>query len=60
MREDFLSPNGQASLLGKDTLAHQNAWDFETISVHLQRAGFDKKNIIKSDFQKSDFFRLSF
>lgn len=53
LREDFLSPNGQAKLLGRNTLAHQNAWDFETIRADLIRAGFDKEKIYKSDFQKS-------
>ena len=53
MREDFLSPNGQANLLGKNTLAHQNAWDYETIKTHLIRAGFKAEDILKSEFQKS-------
>lgn len=53
MREDFLSPNGQAALLGKNTLAHQNAWDFETITSDLMRAGFSEDKIQQSAFQKS-------
>lgn len=54
MREDFLSPNGQANLLGQNTLAHQNAWDFQTIKAHLTRAGFKENNIKRMSFQKSD------
>lgn len=60
MREDFLSPNGQANLLGKNTLAHQNAWDYETIKAHLIRAGFNEANIVKSDFQKSECSAFDF
>ena len=58
MRDDFISPSGQPELLGKDALAHQNAWDFETICRHLQKAGFNHGNIQKVDFQKSsvDYF----
>lgn len=58
MKEDFLSKSGQVTLLGKDSLAHQNAWDFETISSDLVQAGFSPKKIRKMDFQKSqcDFF----
>ena len=54
-KEDFLSPNGQANLLGKNTLAHQNAWDFESIKQDLIRAGFKNKHIIRSNFQHSNF-----
>jgi len=60
MREDFLSPNGQEYLLGKDTLAHQNAWDFETIEAHLTRAGFNRNKINKMAFQKSNCDYFSF
>ncbi|GAA5029562.1 hypothetical protein GCM10011506_17980 [Marivirga lumbricoides] len=60
MREDFLSPNGQANLLGKNTLAHQNAWDYETIKVHLMRAGFKEASIKRSDFQQSNCEDFSF
>jgi predicted SAM-dependent methyltransferase len=53
MREYFLSPNGQANLLGKNALAHQNAWAYETIKTHLMRAGFKEEDTLKSEFQKS-------
>ena len=58
MRDDFISPSGQPELLGKNALAHQNAWDFETICSHLTKAGFASSNIHKTDFQKSsvDYF----
>ena len=41
LREDFLSPSKQ-QIFGKDTLAHQNAWDEETIRKDLHEAGFRK------------------
>lgn len=40
LREDFLSRSGQSSLLGRGALAHQNAWDYESIERDLNRAGF--------------------
>ncbi len=60
MREDFLSPNGQANLLGKNTLAHQNAWDYDTIKTHLMRAGFAGSKIEQSNFQQSATSEFSF
>ncbi len=58
MKEDFLSPSGQTRLLGENSLAHQNAWDFETIHSDLVTAGFNTEKIYKMDFQKSksDYF----
>lgn len=53
MREDYLSKAGQVGLLGNDALAHQNAWDEETIKADLTRAGFDPAKIQRMDFQKS-------
>jgi predicted SAM-dependent methyltransferase len=50
LKEDFLSRNGQVDLLGQNTLAHQNAWDFETIKKDLSRVGFDPSNIYRSGF----------
>ncbi len=35
LKGDFISPTGQPDLLGKDSLAHQNAWDFEAMVVEL-------------------------
>jgi len=60
MRDDFISPSGQPDLLGKNALAHQNAWDYQTICAHLIRAGFKSKNIHKMGFQKSnaEYFRF--
>ena len=54
LKEDFLSPNGQHNLLGKNTLAHQNAWDYESIKMDLIRAGFSSEKISKVGFKKSD------
>lgn len=58
MRDDFISRSGQHDRLGEDALAHQNAWDFETICAHLQNAGFGNNKIHKMSFQNStvDYF----
>jgi len=40
LREDFLSRSGQTKRLGAGALAHQNAWDYETIAKDLRLAGF--------------------
>lgn len=58
MKEDFLSVSGQADLLGNDSLAHQNAWDFETIKTDLIRAGFSPEKIKRMNFKEtqSEFF----
>lgn len=53
MRDDFISPSGQPELLGEGALAHQNAWDFQTICAHLEKAGFHSNNLHKMGFQKS-------
>lgn len=58
MKEDFISRSGQAELLGNHILAHQNAWDFETIVRDLCRAGFKAEQIHQLEFRKtmcSDF-----
>ena len=60
MREDFLSPNGQINLLNRNTLAHQNAWDDETIQQDLIRAGFAKENIERSGFKQSKHSAFDF
>lgn len=60
LKEDFLSATGQVNLLGKNTLAHQNAWDYETIHVDLQIAGFESDKIKKMDFQLSQSENFSF
>jgi hypothetical protein len=41
-------------------LAHQNAWDFETIQSDLILAGFDIDKIYKMDYQKSNCDSFSF
>ena len=60
LKEDFLSPSGQANLLGKNALAHQNAWDFETIHLDLTIAGFNLDKIKKMGFQNSQTGYFSF
>lgn len=60
LKEDFLSASGQESLLGKNSLAHQNAWDYETIHADLVLAGFSAEKIFKMDFQKSHRDSFSF
>jgi predicted SAM-dependent methyltransferase len=60
MKEDFLSPAGQIDLLGENTLAHQNAWDFDTIKKDLNRAGFESQNIEKTEYMKSRINAFSF
>ncbi len=58
LKEDFLSPTGQTHLLGERSLAHQNAWDYESIVKDLQAAGFHASKIKKMAFQisQSDYF----
>lgn len=51
MKEDFLSKAGQKNLLGQDSLAHQNSWDFETLQKDLIQAGFEKSKIKRTDFK---------
>jgi len=53
MKEDFISRSNQEFLLGSDRLAHQNAWDFESLARSLARAGFDPGKIERSDFRSS-------
>lgn len=50
-RAELISPTGQPHLLGKNGLAHQNGWDFETLKLDLSRVGFN--NIIESGFKQS-------
>lgn len=52
-KAELISPTGQAHLLGSSGLAHQNAWDFETLKMDLKRVGFDPNNVIESGFQQS-------
>ena len=56
MRGCFVSISGQQSLhrqYENSALAHQNAWDFESIKADLQRSGFEERNIFKSNYGKS-------
>lgn len=58
MKEDFLSRSSQTHVLGVGALAHQNAWDFDSISADLKRAGF--KAVVRSNFQKSSHAAFEF
>jgi SAM-dependent methyltransferase len=58
LREDFLSRSQQSDLLGAKALAHQNAWDFETIARDLRKAGFS--DVTRSGFQQSATDLFSF
>jgi SAM-dependent methyltransferase len=60
LREDFLSLSSQQDLLGPQALAHQNAWDLETIKRDLVRAGFKEKRIQKMDFRESQCDHFNF
>lgn len=51
LREDFISKTAQPHLLSSDGLAHQNAWDYETIARDLRQAGF--RNVSRASFQQS-------
>ena len=53
LKEDFISRSSQASLLGECALAHQNAFDFETLAKHLKIAGFKEDLIWKCHFRKT-------
>ena len=59
LKEDFLSKTMQ-KMLKKNQLAHQNAWDEETMIKDFIRAGFDKKNVFKSSFNNSKCSFFSF
>lgn len=50
MKGDFLSKNGQPALLG-EKLAHQNAWDFESMVATLMRGGFNPAQIRRAEFK---------
>jgi len=53
LKEDFVSRSSQPSLLGKFALAHQNAFDFETLVKHLRTAGFKEDMISKCHFRET-------
>jgi SAM-dependent methyltransferase len=52
MKEDFLSRSSQQDLLGEQ-LAHQNAWDFESLRAALMRAGFRGESVHRSTLRAS-------
>lgn len=54
LREDFISPSKQ-EILG-ESLAHQNAWDFETIKKDLMKAGFKIILPLNYGFSVTDHF----
>ena len=53
LREDFVSRSSQQNMLGCSALAHQNAFDYETLVKHLLIAKFDRGEIYQSSFQQS-------
>ena len=53
LKADFISKSGQENLLSSTGLAHQNAWDFETMREQLLRCGFSRVN--RSGFKQSEF-----
>ena len=57
---DFISPTGQPDLLGCNSLAHQNAWDYESLVCDLCRAGFEESKIKKMAFRKTDCKHFEF
>jgi predicted SAM-dependent methyltransferase len=60
MKEDFISRSGQEHILGSERLAHQNAWDFESLAASLERAGFTTERIHRRGFRESDCDDFSF
>lgn len=60
LKEDFISRSGQQRALSKYALAHQNAFDYETLEKHLIIAGFDQGKIYRSDFRQSRCPHFSF
>lgn len=58
LREDFLSRAQQTDLLGRNALAHQNAWDFDSLAGQLRRAGFAK--VVRKGYQQSDSAHFAF
>jgi hypothetical protein len=52
LKEDFLSRSSQQDLIGEQ-LAHQNAWDFDSLRAALMRAGFAAEAIRRAGFRDS-------
>jgi SAM-dependent methyltransferase len=59
MKEDFISRSSQRNLLGEQ-LAHQNAWDFESLRAALVRAGFQADAVRRTSFQTTSCTHFSF
>ncbi len=59
LKEDFISRSSQRDLLGEQ-LAHQNAWDFESLQAALVRAGFPPASIARSSFRATRSARFAF
>lgn len=60
LKGDFISPTGQPDLLGQYSLAHQNAWDYESIVCDLNRAGFSYNKIKQMSFKQTDCIDFEF
>jgi len=60
LKGDFISPSGQPDIFGKQSLAHQNAWDFDALCIDLCRVGFNLKKIKKMEFQISECSDFTF
>lgn len=60
LKGDFISPTGQPDLLGQNGIAHQNAWDYDSMVLELNRAGFCINNIKEMDFKISQCTEFSF
>ena len=58
LREDFISRSGQENLLGENALAHQNAWDYESIQNDRLRAGFSQ--VCRSGLKQSKSSKFPF
>jgi predicted SAM-dependent methyltransferase len=53
LREDFISRSLQKDVFGEQALAHQNAFDYETMEKYLKRAGFS--SVCESSFGRSAY-----
>lgn len=59
MKEDFISRSSQRELLGEQ-LAHQNAWDFESLRAALVRAGFVREAVRRVSFRVTSCAHFAF
>lgn len=58
LKADFISKSGQPNLLSNTGLAHQNAWDFESMDKQLRECGFG--HVQRSGFQESKYDCFNF